>query len=36
MKDKIEVFGAKVHNLKDIDIEIPHNSLTVINKKLDP
>ncbi len=30
MKDKIEVFGAKVHNLKDIDIEIPHNSLTVI------
>lgn len=30
MKDKIEVYGAKVHNLKDIDIEIPHNSLTVI------
>lgn len=30
MNDKIEVFGAKVHNLKNIDIEIPHNSLTVI------
>lgn len=29
-KGKIEVFGAKVHNLKNIDVEIPHNSLTVI------
>ena len=27
---KIEVFGARVHNLKDIDVEIPHDSLTVI------
>ena len=27
---KIEVFGARVHNLKNIDVEIPHNSLTVI------
>lgn len=30
MTEKIEVFGAKVHNLKNIDVEIPHNSLTVI------
>lgn len=29
-KGKIEVFGARVHNLKDIDVEIPHDSLTVI------
>ncbi len=29
-KGKIEVFGARVHNLKNIDAEIPHNSLTVI------
>lgn len=27
---KIEIFGARVHNLKNIDVEIPHNSLTVI------
>ena len=27
---KIEVFGARVHNLKNIDVEIPHDSLTVI------
>lgn len=27
---KIEVFGARVHNLKNVDVEIPHNSLTVI------
>lgn len=26
----IEVFGAKVHNLKNIDVSIPRNSLTVI------
>ncbi len=26
----IKVFGARVHNLKDIDVEIPRNSLTVI------
>lgn len=30
MTDRIEVFGAKVHNLKDVDVNIPHNSLTVI------
>ena len=30
MKNSIQVYGAKVHNLKDIDVSIPHNSLTVI------
>lgn len=29
-RGKIEVFGARVHNLKNVDVEIPHNSLTVI------
>lgn len=29
-KGKIEVYGARVHNLKNIDVEVPHNSLTVI------
>ena len=29
MNDKIEVFGARVHNLKNVDITIPRNSLTV-------
>ena len=28
-KDKIEVLGARVHNLKNIDVKIPRNSLTV-------
>ena len=28
--EKIQVYGARVHNLKDIDVEIPRNSLTVI------
>lgn len=28
--EKICVFGARVHNLKNIDVEIPHGSLTVI------
>ncbi len=28
--DLIEVFGARVHNLKDIDIQIPKNKLVVI------
>ncbi|MEE1091807.1 MAG: excinuclease ABC subunit UvrA [Prevotella sp.] len=28
--EKINVWGARVHNLKDIDVEIPRNSLTVI------
>lgn len=27
---KIEVYGARVHNLKNIDVTIPRNSLTVI------
>lgn len=33
MKDKketINVWGARVHNLKDVDVTIPRNSLTVI------
>ena len=29
MNEKIEVFGARVHNLKNVDITIPRNSLTV-------
>ena len=28
--DKIEVLGARVHNLKNIDVEIPRNSFTII------
>ncbi len=28
--DKIQVWGARVHNLKNIDVEIPRHSLTVI------
>ena len=28
--EKIQVFGARVHNLKNIDVEIPRQSLTVI------
>lgn len=28
--EKISVYGARVHNLKNIDVEIPRNSLTVI------
>ena len=27
---KINVWGARVHNLKNIDVEIPRNSLTVV------
>ena len=27
---KISVWGARVHNLKNIDVTIPRNSLTVI------
>lgn len=29
-ESKINVYGARVHNLKNIDVEIPRNSLTVI------
>ena len=29
-KETINVLGARVHNLKNIDVEIPRNSLTVI------
>lgn len=28
--EKIEVWGARVHNLKNVDVEMPRNSLTVI------
>ena len=28
--ERINVWGARVHNLKNIDVEIPRNSLTVI------
>ena len=30
MQEAIEVFGARVHNLKDLDISIPKNRLVVI------
>lgn len=29
-EEKIEVLGARVHNLKNIDVDIPRNKLTVI------
>lgn len=29
-QEKIRVYGARVHNLKNIDVEIPRDSLTVI------
>lgn len=29
-EEKIEVFGARVHNLKNVDVEIPRHSLAVI------
>lgn len=29
-KEKIEVYGARVHNLKNVDVEIPRDSLVVI------
>lgn len=28
--DAVEVYGARVHNLKNIDVTLPHNSLNVI------
>ena len=30
MENMINVLGARVHNLKNIDVAIPRNSLTVI------
>ncbi len=30
MEEKIKIVGAKVHNLKNIDLEIPRNALVVI------
>ena len=30
MSDNISVLGARVHNLKNVDVTIPRNSLTVI------
>ena len=29
-KEYINVYGARVHNLKNVDVEIPRDSLTVI------
>lgn len=29
-EEKIEIWGARVHNLKNIDVEIPRNAFTVI------
>ena len=31
MVDKIEIKGAKVHNLKNIDIDIPLNKIVAIS-----
>ena len=28
--EHISVYGARVHNLKNVDVEIPRDSLTVI------
>lgn len=30
MEDKLEIYGARVHNLKNIDVKIPRNQLVVI------
>ena len=30
MEDKIKVQGSRVHNLKNIDVDIPRNKLVVI------
>lgn len=29
-KEGVEVYGARVHNLKNIDVTVPHNTLTVV------
>jgi excinuclease ABC subunit A len=31
MNEKLIIKGAKMHNLKDVNLEIPHNQLTVIS-----
>jgi len=31
LKDQITIRGARTHNLKDIDVDIPHNALTVVS-----
>ena len=28
--DSVDVYGARVHNLKNIDVTLPHNFLNVI------
>ena len=33
MENHIEVFGARVHNLKNIDVQIPRNKLVVFTGK---
>ena len=30
MQDSIIIKGARVHNLKNIDVEIPRNTMTVV------
>jgi len=30
MSEFLEIYGAKTHNLKNIDIKIPKNKMTVI------
>jgi len=30
MIEKIKVIGAKTHNLKNVNVEIPKNSLTIV------
>lgn len=30
MSGKIEILGARVHNLRNVDVSIPHDSLTVV------
>ena len=31
MNDQITIRGARTHNLKNIDVDIPHNKLTVVS-----